>query len=228
MALKAVAISAGIFIVFALGGDYLLQALNVSVNAFKIAGGLLVIASPLKPLLEGELQQVQHYLQTGNNLLLLIDPDQQETQQPLLDMLGIKHLAGTIVDANVRELGIDNAIVNAGGDLRVIGSHGERPWRIAVRAPGGGIVGSAPVPPGMEVLLHAADVDQHAAVLSEQRPLGEQRLQGRRTGINSRHVLVHDGCGLHRNCRILLAGLAVGDVIAIGLSRTSLHGQHSP
>ena len=42
MALKAVAISAGIFIVFALGGDYLLQALNVSVNAFKIAGGLLL------------------------------------------------------------------------------------------------------------------------------------------------------------------------------------------
>jgi ABC-type uncharacterized transport system involved in gliding motility auxiliary subunit len=72
---------------------------------------LLVIASPLKPLLEGELQQVQHYLQTGNNLLLLIDPDQQETQQPLLDLLGIKHLAGTIVDANVRELGIDNPAV---------------------------------------------------------------------------------------------------------------------
>jgi multiple antibiotic resistance protein len=42
MALKAVAISAGIFIVFALVGDYLLQALNVSVNAFKIAGGMLL------------------------------------------------------------------------------------------------------------------------------------------------------------------------------------------
>ena len=42
----------------------------------------------------------------------------------------------------LRGIGIDNAIVNAGGDLRVIGGHGERPWRIAVRAPGGGIVGS--------------------------------------------------------------------------------------
>lgn len=42
MAFKAVAISAGIFIVFALVGDYLLQALNVSVNAFKIAGGMLL------------------------------------------------------------------------------------------------------------------------------------------------------------------------------------------
>ena len=42
MAFKAVAISAGLFIVFALVGDYLLQALNVSVNAFKIAGGMLL------------------------------------------------------------------------------------------------------------------------------------------------------------------------------------------
>jgi multiple antibiotic resistance protein len=42
MAVKSVAISAVIFVVFALGGDYLLQALNVSVNAFKIAGGLLL------------------------------------------------------------------------------------------------------------------------------------------------------------------------------------------
>ncbi|MGI9264693.1 MAG: MarC family protein [Gammaproteobacteria bacterium] len=42
MAIKSVAISAGILIVFALLGDYLLQALRVSVNSFKIAGGLLL------------------------------------------------------------------------------------------------------------------------------------------------------------------------------------------
>ena len=53
-----------------------------------------------------------------------------------------KGYAIDIACAQLRELGIDNAIVNAGGDLRVIGSHGDRPWRIAVRAPGGGIVGS--------------------------------------------------------------------------------------
>jgi thiamine biosynthesis lipoprotein len=35
----------------------------------------------------------------------------------------------------LRELGIDNAIVNAGGDLRAIGRHGERPWRIGIRQP---------------------------------------------------------------------------------------------
>jgi len=35
----------------------------------------------------------------------------------------------------LRELGIGNAIVNAGGDLRAIGRHGDRPWRIGIRHP---------------------------------------------------------------------------------------------
>lgn len=32
-------------------------------------------------------------------------------------------------------LGVSDAIVNAGGDLRAIGRHGDRPWRIGVREP---------------------------------------------------------------------------------------------
>jgi thiamine biosynthesis lipoprotein len=35
----------------------------------------------------------------------------------------------------LRESGIHNAIINAGGDLRAIGQHGERPWRIGIRDP---------------------------------------------------------------------------------------------
>ena len=35
----------------------------------------------------------------------------------------------------LQELGIRNAIVNAGGDLRAIGRHGDRPWRIGIRHP---------------------------------------------------------------------------------------------
>lgn len=31
--------------------------------------------------------------------------------------------------------GIENAVINAGGDLRVIGQHGKRPWRIGIRHP---------------------------------------------------------------------------------------------
>jgi thiamine biosynthesis lipoprotein len=46
----------------------------------------------------------------------------------------------------VRAAGIDNAIVNAGGDLRAIGRHGERPWRIGIRNPGGpGILASVEI-----------------------------------------------------------------------------------
>ena len=45
---------------------------------------------------------------------------------------------GTAVDAAIEALkqnGIENAIVNIGGDLRAIGSHGDRPWRIGIRHP---------------------------------------------------------------------------------------------
>lgn len=60
-----------------------------------------------------------------------------------LDFGGIaKGYAIDIACTMLREQGIENAIVNAGGDLRAMGSHAERPWKIAVRAPGGGIIGS--------------------------------------------------------------------------------------
>jgi len=35
----------------------------------------------------------------------------------------------------LKQVGIENAIVNAGGDLRAIGSKGKKPWRIGVRHP---------------------------------------------------------------------------------------------
>ncbi|MBL1293900.1 MAG: FAD:protein FMN transferase [Thiotrichales bacterium] len=45
---------------------------------------------------------------------------------------------GVIIDRTIRFLrqsGVENAIVNAGGDLRAIGSAGNRPWRIGIRHP---------------------------------------------------------------------------------------------
>ncbi len=45
--------------------------------------------------------------------------------------------------AHLRELGINNAILNAGGDLRAIGSRGDRPWSVGVRdASGSGVLGT--------------------------------------------------------------------------------------
>lgn len=47
---------------------------------------------------------------------------------------------------HLREMGINNAVVNAGGNMRVIGSHGDRPWRIGIRNPRGtGILASIDV-----------------------------------------------------------------------------------
>ncbi|VAW84649.1 FAD:protein FMN transferase [hydrothermal vent metagenome] len=43
----------------------------------------------------------------------------------------------------LKQLNINNAIVNAGGDLRAIGSKGSRPWRVGIRNPrGNGVVAS--------------------------------------------------------------------------------------
>ncbi len=45
--------------------------------------------------------------------------------------------------AILRRQGIHDAIVNAGGDLRVIGRHGDRSWRVGIRQPDGhGIIAS--------------------------------------------------------------------------------------
>ncbi len=35
----------------------------------------------------------------------------------------------------LQEAGIQHAVVNAGGDLRAIGRHGQRPWRVGIRHP---------------------------------------------------------------------------------------------
>ncbi|ATX81978.1 thiamine biosynthesis lipoprotein [Mariprofundus ferrinatatus] len=45
---------------------------------------------------------------------------------------------GYAIDRGIETLkqhGIHNAIINAGGDIRLIGRHGDRPWRIGIRHP---------------------------------------------------------------------------------------------
>lgn len=60
-----------------------------------------------------------------------------------LDFGGIaKGYAVDLACAELMALGVRNAIVNAGGDLRAFGQHGARPWRVAIRDPlGGTLVG---------------------------------------------------------------------------------------
>ncbi len=62
---------------------------------------------------------------------------------------------------HLRKLGINNAIVNAGGDLRAIGMNGNRPWRIAIRsADGKGVVGSIEVD-GDESIFTSGDYERN-------------------------------------------------------------------
>lgn len=59
-------------------------------------------------------------------------------QRAWLDMGGFAK--GLAVEAAIDELrtaGIGNAIVNAGGDLKTLGRHGDRDWRIGIRHPSG-------------------------------------------------------------------------------------------
>ena len=79
---------------------------------------------------------------------IIINGLEMRTDNPAvqLDFGGIaKGYAVDLTIARLRAMGINNAIANAGGDLRAIGSHGDRPWRVAVRKPGGGNIGSVQV-----------------------------------------------------------------------------------
>jgi thiamine biosynthesis lipoprotein len=80
-----------------------------------------------------------------SSLDLEIDGDTVRSSNPAvqLDFGGIgKGFAIDLAIETIRRAGQESAIVNAGGDLRAIGNNLGKPWRIAVRAPGGGIAGA--------------------------------------------------------------------------------------
>jgi thiamine biosynthesis lipoprotein len=53
--------------------------------------------------------------------------------------------------------GIHNALINAGGDLKVLGQHGDRPWHIGIRDPrGSGVIASTDVHDG-EAMFTSSD-----------------------------------------------------------------------
>jgi thiamine biosynthesis lipoprotein len=85
-----------------------------------------------------------------SSLDIVIDGEflRSENRAVQLDFGGIaKGYAIDIAFAMLHKMGIENAVVNAGGDLRAMGRHGERPWRIAIRSPAGGIIGSLETEP---------------------------------------------------------------------------------
>jgi thiamine biosynthesis lipoprotein len=87
-----------------------------------------------------------------------------------LDFGGIaKGYAVDLTINRLRDMGISNAIVNAGGDLRAMGTHGERPWRVAIRKPGGGNIGSTQVQ-GDEAIFTSGNYERFRQDKTERYP----------------------------------------------------------
>ena len=66
---------------------------------------VLIIAAPGQPVLPGELEHIKKYIQSGGNLLWMIDPDSVSSElyglSDIADILHIHFLKGMVVDNNV-------------------------------------------------------------------------------------------------------------------------------
>jgi thiamine biosynthesis lipoprotein len=63
-----------------------------------------------------------------------------------LDFGGIaKGYAADLACDMLKHMGVENALVSVGGDIRAFGMRGSRPWRIAIRNPAGGALGSVEI-----------------------------------------------------------------------------------
>jgi len=86
--------------------------------------------------------------------------------------------------ARLRSYGIENAIVNAGGDLCVSGRHGDRPWQIGIRHPQGeGVIAALAVADG-ECVLTSGNYERYR----EYEDVRYAHILDPRTGWPIRHV----------------------------------------
>jgi thiamine biosynthesis lipoprotein len=118
-------------------------------------------------------EQINEILeQKPSSLDIIIDGLELRSSNPVaqLDFGGIaKGYAVDLTIRRLRDLGINNAIVNAGGDLRAMGTHGERPWRVAVRQPGGGSIGYLEVQ-GDEAIFTSGNYERFRLDQTERYP----------------------------------------------------------
>ncbi len=94
-------------------------------------------------------------LQFENGTITGTNPDVK------IDLGGIAK--GYAVDRAIeqlKQLGIEHAIVNTGGDLRAIGAKGERDWNIGIRSPDGGEPIASLQPQGDESIFTSGDYER--------------------------------------------------------------------
>jgi len=82
----------------------------------------VVIASPRSDLLEGEVEVVRKFVESGGNLLWLQEPGPLNGLEPLAEFLGVDFEPGTIVDTASQALGLPPtvAVVSAYGSHPVV------------------------------------------------------------------------------------------------------------
>lgn len=68
----------------------------------------VVIASPTRDWLPGEITLIKDYVKDGGNLLWLADPEQTQSLTPLSEMLGIEFIPGTVLDPTSTILGLED------------------------------------------------------------------------------------------------------------------------
>lgn len=69
---------------------------------------------------------------------LVLEGIKLRSQNPAVSLNFGAYAKGYAIDLEMQQLklmGINNAIINTGGDLKATGSHGKRPWRIAIQHP---------------------------------------------------------------------------------------------
>ncbi|MDH3947449.1 MAG: FAD:protein FMN transferase [Gammaproteobacteria bacterium] len=118
---------------------------------------------------------------------LLIDGDRIRSRNPIvsLDFGGFaKGAALDLAMQRLRSMGIQNAIINAGGDLNVIGSHGERPWKVGVRHPQGeGVLAAVELADG-EAIYTSGNYERYR----EHEGVSYSHIIDPRTGMPVHHV----------------------------------------
>ncbi|OUR73342.1 mucin 2 [Methylophaga sp. 41_12_T18] len=88
---------------FKLQGLNLVEHSQIPANAAAV-----IIASPERPWLAGEVEIIKDYIEQGGNLLWLTEPSDNPFLLVLAEQLAIEFVAGTVMDPNAQLLGIDD------------------------------------------------------------------------------------------------------------------------
>jgi ABC-type uncharacterized transport system involved in gliding motility auxiliary subunit len=79
---------------------FVLRGLNLLRDSIEPNDGTLIIAGSSDKILAGEMEQIEHFLHQGGNMLWLQDPGMAEKFQPISELLNIEFINGVVVDTD--------------------------------------------------------------------------------------------------------------------------------